>query len=267
MLGDESTDVDELRKELQFEWIVLHTEVKELKKGWDLTPIINPLLADQGPALTLVPRNKKQIERLKQQKEDFQHKARDIARERSSGSAVWTNRRCYGWWSRRWSRTTNHSGSRRGRLPRRGRSSELRGEEGQAETVQRKMHEFYCGTDCSRRMAAKNGLAAQAENERLLSERGSAAAAARSGQTGGVEAAGDPGAGVAPPAAMADGEVACRYAAAVQNFGAKEGRRKTEHVYYIRRVLVQRKVSKFYRGSRGLASSFRLCRGQDLREV
>jgi hypothetical protein len=93
MLGDESTDVDELREELQFELIVLHTEVKELYKGWDFTPIINPLLADQGPALSLVPRMKKHIERLKQLEEDFQHKARDIARECSGGSAVWTNRR------------------------------------------------------------------------------------------------------------------------------------------------------------------------------
>jgi hypothetical protein len=93
MLGDESTDVDELREELQFELIVLHTEVKELNKGWDFTPIIDPLLADQGPALSLVPRMKKHIEWLKQLEEEFQHKARDIARERSGGSAVWTNRR------------------------------------------------------------------------------------------------------------------------------------------------------------------------------
>jgi hypothetical protein len=64
-------------------------------------------------------------------------------------------------------------------------------------------------------MQEKNGLAAQAESERSLSKRGSAAEAAWSGQTGGVEAASGPGAGVAPPAAPAAGEVACRDAAAV----------------------------------------------------
>jgi hypothetical protein len=80
MLADESTDVDELREELKFELIVLHTEMKELNQSWDFTPIINSLLADQGPALTLVPRIKKQIERLKKLEEDFKHKSRDIQR-------------------------------------------------------------------------------------------------------------------------------------------------------------------------------------------
>ena len=59
---------------------------------------------------------------------------------------------------------------------------------------------------------------------------GGTQACARSGQTGGVEAAGGPCgglAGVAPPAAPAAGEVACRDAAAFQNFGAREAVRKT----------------------------------------
>jgi hypothetical protein len=77
MFGDDnSTDVDALREELKFELIVLHENVKELKKGWDLTPIINLLLADQGPALLLVPRIKKQIELLKKLKDDFEQRAR-----------------------------------------------------------------------------------------------------------------------------------------------------------------------------------------------
>jgi hypothetical protein len=72
MLGDDnSADVDALREELKFELIVLHGEVKKLDESWDFTPIVNPLLADQGPALTLVQRNKEQIERLKKLKEDF----------------------------------------------------------------------------------------------------------------------------------------------------------------------------------------------------
>jgi hypothetical protein len=47
MLGDDkSKDVDVLREELKFELTVLHTEVKELNKGWYFTP--NPLLADRS---------------------------------------------------------------------------------------------------------------------------------------------------------------------------------------------------------------------------
>jgi hypothetical protein len=61
-VNDNSTDVDALREELKFELIVLHGEVKELNKSWDFTALVNPLLADQGPALTLVPRIKRQIE-------------------------------------------------------------------------------------------------------------------------------------------------------------------------------------------------------------
>jgi hypothetical protein len=56
----------------------VHGEMKELNKSWDFTATVNPLLADQGPALNLVPRIKKQIERLKKLKEDVEHKARDM---------------------------------------------------------------------------------------------------------------------------------------------------------------------------------------------
>ena len=43
-----STDVDAVREDLRFELIVLHTEVKELNKGWDFTAVVKPLLDDQG---------------------------------------------------------------------------------------------------------------------------------------------------------------------------------------------------------------------------
>jgi hypothetical protein len=64
IVDDNSTDLNALREDLKFEWIVLHTEVKELNKGWYFTAIVNPLLADQGPALLVIPRIKNQIERL-----------------------------------------------------------------------------------------------------------------------------------------------------------------------------------------------------------
>jgi hypothetical protein len=81
MIADEtSTDVDAVREVLNFELIVLHGEVKELNKNWDFTKIVDPLLADQGPAFLLIPRNKKQIELLKKLKEGFEQKARDLQR-------------------------------------------------------------------------------------------------------------------------------------------------------------------------------------------
>ena len=70
-MDDISTDLDAVKKELKFELIVLHSEVMALNKGWDFTRIIDPLLADQGPSLFLVPRIKNQIERKKKLKESF----------------------------------------------------------------------------------------------------------------------------------------------------------------------------------------------------
>jgi hypothetical protein len=79
IVDDNSTDLDALREDLKFELIVLHTEVKELHKGWDFTAIVNPLLADHGPALLVILRIKNQIERLKKLKDGFEQKARDFA--------------------------------------------------------------------------------------------------------------------------------------------------------------------------------------------
>ena len=76
LVDDTSTDVDAVRDDLRFELIVLHGEVKKLDVSWDFTAIVNPLLADQGPALQVIPRINKQIERLKKVKEDFEQKTR-----------------------------------------------------------------------------------------------------------------------------------------------------------------------------------------------
>jgi hypothetical protein len=80
IVDDTSTDVDALRDDLQFELIVLHGHVKELNNSWDFSTIVNPLLADQGPPLQVIPRIKKQIERLKKLKGDFEQQARDLQR-------------------------------------------------------------------------------------------------------------------------------------------------------------------------------------------
>ena len=46
IVDDTSTDLDAVRADLRFELIVLHTEVKELNKGWDFTAVVKPLLDD-----------------------------------------------------------------------------------------------------------------------------------------------------------------------------------------------------------------------------
>jgi hypothetical protein len=80
IVDDTSTDVDAVREDLRFELIVLHTEVKKLDVGWDFLTVVNPLLADQGPAIIGILRIKKQIERLKKLRDDFHKKARDLQR-------------------------------------------------------------------------------------------------------------------------------------------------------------------------------------------
>jgi len=80
VVDENSTDLDALREELQFELIVLHGEVKTLNKDWDFTAIVNKLVADVGPPLNTIPRIKKQIELMKKLKEDFLRKARDLQR-------------------------------------------------------------------------------------------------------------------------------------------------------------------------------------------
>jgi hypothetical protein len=72
--------VEALRDELRFELVVLHTEVKELNKGWDFTSMIKPLMDYQGPPLVVVPRIQKQIEWLQKLRDDFHQKARDLQR-------------------------------------------------------------------------------------------------------------------------------------------------------------------------------------------
>jgi hypothetical protein len=65
IVDDGSTDLYAVREELKFELIVLHSEVMELNKKWDFLAIVDPLLADPGLPLLVIPRIRKQIELLK----------------------------------------------------------------------------------------------------------------------------------------------------------------------------------------------------------
>ncbi len=56
-----SIDLDDVRDELKFEWVVLNGALKELNKSWDFSDIIRQLSSDPGPPLAIVPKHKKQI--------------------------------------------------------------------------------------------------------------------------------------------------------------------------------------------------------------
>jgi hypothetical protein len=86
-----STDPDDVREELKIELIVLNGALKDLNKNWDFMDIIRPLTTDQGPALAIIPKLKKQIERLTKLRDDFLLKELEEPRAapatRSGGSA------------------------------------------------------------------------------------------------------------------------------------------------------------------------------------
>jgi hypothetical protein len=69
--ADHDTAAEDARDELKFELALLHAELKKLDTHWDFTPIIAPLLSDQGPANAVVPKLKKQIQRMTKIKDDF----------------------------------------------------------------------------------------------------------------------------------------------------------------------------------------------------
>ena len=72
MLGaDDSLDQDNEKEDLKMELALLNTALKKLDPDFDFAPIINPLLSDQGPAMAVVPKLKRQIERMKQVRADF----------------------------------------------------------------------------------------------------------------------------------------------------------------------------------------------------
>ncbi len=75
MLGDDDSlgqeAAENVKEELKFQLAVLNAAMKDLNKNWDFTLLINPLFADQGPAFALVPKLKKQIDRMTKLRDDF----------------------------------------------------------------------------------------------------------------------------------------------------------------------------------------------------
>jgi hypothetical protein len=61
-------------EDLKFELDLLNAALKKLDADWDFTVFINPLLADQGPAIAVVPKLKRQIDRMTKIRDEFLQK-------------------------------------------------------------------------------------------------------------------------------------------------------------------------------------------------
>jgi len=60
---ENSIDLEDTREDYKNELLMLHVRLKALNRDVDLSAILNPLLAETGPAIAHVPRLYKQIAR------------------------------------------------------------------------------------------------------------------------------------------------------------------------------------------------------------
>ena len=60
---ENSIDLEDTREDYKNELIMLHASLKALNSALDFSAILNPLLAETGPAIAHVPRLAKQIAR------------------------------------------------------------------------------------------------------------------------------------------------------------------------------------------------------------
>ncbi len=75
MLGDDDSlgqeAAEKVVEDLKFELALLNAALKKLDADWDFTDIIRPLLSDQGPAIAVVPKLKRQIDRMTKLRDEF----------------------------------------------------------------------------------------------------------------------------------------------------------------------------------------------------
>ena len=69
--SDKSIDPEDIREDLKTELLTVHAALKKLDKDIDYSGIINPLIAEQGPAVQHIARLSRQIERLNKVREQF----------------------------------------------------------------------------------------------------------------------------------------------------------------------------------------------------
>jgi hypothetical protein len=71
LCDDSSIDAEDVRTEKKIELITLHRAMKKLDMDLDYSAVVDPLLADQGPALAHIPRLIKTIQRLGKIKDEY----------------------------------------------------------------------------------------------------------------------------------------------------------------------------------------------------
>ena len=69
-LGQVATETENVKEDLKCESAVLNAALKKLDADLDFSLLINPLLA-QGPAIAVVPKLKRQIDRLTKLRDEF----------------------------------------------------------------------------------------------------------------------------------------------------------------------------------------------------
>ena len=84
--NENSSDLEDLREKYKNESILLHATLKDLNKNLDFSAILDPLLAETGPAMAHVPKLSKQIARMKRYIDEEKAKAQRPA-QTSGGSA------------------------------------------------------------------------------------------------------------------------------------------------------------------------------------
>ena len=55
LFAENSSDIEDLREDYKNELLMLHVSLKALNRDVDFSAILNPLLAETGPAMTHVP--------------------------------------------------------------------------------------------------------------------------------------------------------------------------------------------------------------------
>ncbi len=71
---ENSSDLEDLREDYKNELIMLHASLKKLDRGLVFSAILNPLLAETGPAMTHVPKLARQVARMKQYIKELEEK-------------------------------------------------------------------------------------------------------------------------------------------------------------------------------------------------
>ncbi len=87
-LDENSVDIEDVRDELRTDLIMLNRALKKLDKDLELSDVLRPLLTDQGPAFTQIPRLRKQMDRMIKIRDDFLRNEQERNKEQEQQRAA-----------------------------------------------------------------------------------------------------------------------------------------------------------------------------------